>query len=102
MSAAALIALDDHGRIARSALVLGGVGTVPLRMAEVENVLAGNTPSAELVRQASEQCRGVDALDDALVPGSYRQSLAVVMARRALSTACARAGAPIAEAGIPA
>jgi carbon-monoxide dehydrogenase medium subunit len=102
VSAAALIALDGGGRIARSALVLGGVGTVPLRMTEVENVLAGNVPSMELVRQASEQCRGVDALDDALIPGSYRQSLAVVMARRALTTACARAGAPIATAGIPA
>ena len=73
------------------ALVLGGVSTVALRMADVENLLAGNPPSFELVRQASEQCRGVDALDDALVPGSYRRSLAVVMARRALATVAAAA-----------
>jgi carbon-monoxide dehydrogenase medium subunit len=102
VSAAALIALDANGRIARCALVLGGVGTVPLRMSELEDLLTGNTPSAQLVREASERCRGVDALGDALVPASYRQSLAVVMARRALATACTRAGAPIAEAGIPA
>ncbi|WP_427184407.1 FAD binding domain-containing protein [Bordetella bronchialis] len=102
VSAAALIALDAGGRIARSALVLGGVGPVPLRMDEVEGMLAGNAPTAELVRQASEHCRGVEALDDALVPATYRQSLAVVMARRALLTACARAGAPLPQAGIPA
>jgi carbon-monoxide dehydrogenase medium subunit len=100
VSAAALIALDPNGRIARGALVLGGVGAVPLRMSDVESMLLGNTPSASLVREAAEHCRGVDALDDALVPAAYRQSLAVVMARRALTTACERAGAPIAESGM--
>jgi carbon-monoxide dehydrogenase medium subunit len=97
VSAAAQIALDEHGRIARSALVLGGVDAVVLRMYQVEAALKGNTPSAALLRDAAEQCRAIDALEDALVPASYRRSLAAVMARRALMAACARAGSPIDE-----
>ncbi|OZI66732.1 FAD binding domain-containing protein [Bordetella genomosp. 11] len=93
VSAAALVMLDGRGQVARAALALGGVGTAPLRMTEVESMLLGNVPSEALVRDAAERCRNIDALDDALVTAAYRRSLAAVMARRALVAACTRAGA---------
>ena len=93
VSAAALILLNEQGRIQRTALTLGGINTVPLRMPNVETILAGNVPGPELIREASEMCRQVDAISDSMVTAAYRRSLAVVMARRALTTACIRAGA---------
>lgn len=91
-SAAALVMLDERGVITRAALVLGGVDAAPLRMGKIESLLVGNQPSEALVQQSAEMCRGIDALSDALVTSTYRKSLAVVMARRALKTACQRAG----------
>jgi carbon-monoxide dehydrogenase medium subunit len=92
VSAAALILLDGQGRISRAALTLGGIGTTPTRMPDVEATLIGNTPGAALLREACEQCRRIEALGDAMVTAAYRRSLAVVMSRRALATACIRAG----------
>jgi carbon-monoxide dehydrogenase medium subunit len=100
VSAAALILLDGKGAVAKAALALGGVGTAPLRMPEVEAMLLGNSPSETLLREASEACRTIEALDDALVTAAYRRSLAVVMARRALTAACTRAGAQFPQSRI--
>jgi carbon-monoxide dehydrogenase medium subunit len=60
-------------------------------MTEIENQLLGEIPTGVLIEHASERCRGIEALSDALITKEYRQSLAVVMAKRALSTACERA-----------
>jgi carbon-monoxide dehydrogenase medium subunit len=100
VSAAALILLDGKGAVAKAALALGGVGTAPLRMPDVEAMLLGNTPSEALLRDAAEACRNIEALDDALVTAAYRRSLAVVMARRALAAACTRAGAHFPQSSI--
>jgi carbon-monoxide dehydrogenase medium subunit len=91
VSAAALITVDDSGVITRAALALGGVGVAPLRMRAVEGLLVGHASSEALLREAAEECRHIEAMDDALVTGAYRRSLAVVMARRALTAALARA-----------
>ncbi|MDO9279494.1 MAG: xanthine dehydrogenase family protein subunit M [Polaromonas sp.] len=92
VSAAALILLDSMGVVIRASLTLGGVDVAPIRMTEIENLLLGEKPTDVLIEYASERCRGIEALSDALTTSEYRQSLAVVMAKRALSTACARAG----------
>ncbi|MDX3908033.1 MAG: xanthine dehydrogenase family protein subunit M [Pigmentiphaga sp.] len=91
VSAAALLLLDGAGRIARASLALGGVGSAPLRMREVEQALAGQVPTDAVLREAAESCRNIESMDDALVTADYRRSLAVVMARRALASAAARA-----------
>jgi carbon-monoxide dehydrogenase medium subunit len=91
VSAAALVTLDARGAIARAALVLGGVGVSPVRMRELESLLVGNKPTDALIDEAAQTCREVEALGDALITSAYRQSLAVVMARRALKKACGRA-----------
>ena len=94
VSAAALILLDSKGVIIRASLTLGGVDVAPVRMTEIENHLLGEIPTGVLIEYASERCRGIEALSDALITKEYRQSLAVVMAKRALSTACERASQP--------
>ena len=91
-SAAALLAADSEGRIARAALTIGGVATCPVRMTEIERALIGQAPSEALFRELAEQCRRIDAMSDVHAPASYRQQLACVLARRALWRAAKRMG----------
>jgi carbon-monoxide dehydrogenase medium subunit len=93
VSAAAMLLVDPAGRIARAALALGGVAATPLRMRDVEAALIGQTASPETLRAAAELCRKVEAVGDVYVSASYRQHLAVVMAKRALEQAFVRCGA---------
>jgi carbon-monoxide dehydrogenase medium subunit len=91
-SAAALLELDDSGKIKRASLTLGGVAVAPVRMGEVEKKLVGEAPSEDLFRELCEECRTVAAIEDVHAPASYRQHLGAVMARRALVAATTRAG----------
>jgi carbon-monoxide dehydrogenase medium subunit len=93
VSAAALLELDDGGRIKRAALTLGGVGPAPVRVRALEQALTGQLASTALFREASALCRDVEVLEDVHAPASYRQHLAVVLSRRALEQAHARVGA---------
>lgn len=93
VSAAVLLDLDGAGRIARAALTIGGMGTVPVRASEAERILTGQTPSAALFRDAAEACRGIEAIDDIHAPAHYRRHLAAVLAQRALAKAQGRSGA---------
>jgi len=88
--AAALLSVDAAGRITRASVTLGGIGPAPVRVTGVEQALVGQTASAALFRETTEACRSLDAMEDIHAPASYRQQLAVVMARRALDAALAR------------
>jgi carbon-monoxide dehydrogenase medium subunit len=90
VSAAALITEDAGGRIARASVAIGGMGTVPIRVAELERALIGQPPDDKFLREACEACRKLDAIDDVHAPASYRQHLAAVLSRRALEQARAR------------
>lgn len=92
VSAAALLDIDGGGMIRRAALALGGVGPLPLRMAEAETALVGEKGGEGAFAQAAALCAQAEAMSDALFPASYRQHLACVMARRALELAAERAG----------
>jgi aerobic carbon-monoxide dehydrogenase medium subunit len=98
VAAAALLHENAQGKILRTSLTLGGVGTAPLRVSEAERMLVGNSASEALFREAAETCRHVEAMDDVHVSAAYRQHLAVVLARRALETAHRR----VSGAGRPA
>jgi carbon-monoxide dehydrogenase medium subunit len=91
VSAAVLLEVDGVGKIKRSAVTLGGMGTGPVRASELEKALIGQAPSVDYLREACESCRKFEALDDVHAPASYRQHLATVMSRRALEKAYARA-----------
>jgi len=90
VSAAALLTRDGGGAITRASLTVSGVGPSPLRCAEAEAMLTGQSPSDELFRAAAETNRGIDALEDIHGSSAYRQHLATVMTRRALERAQAR------------
>jgi aerobic carbon-monoxide dehydrogenase medium subunit len=90
VSAAALLEADRSGRITRASVVVGGAGPVPVRAREVERALVGNRLSDPLLGEACESLRAIDAVGDVHAPASYRQQLAVVLARRALKTAHSR------------
>ena len=93
VSAAALLEAGPDGRITRAALTIGGIGPAPVRVAEVEGALIGQSGSEDAFADAAETCRGIEALDDIHAPACYRQRLAAVLARRALQKAWSRVGA---------
>lgn len=93
VSCAALVSLDDQGRIARASLTLGGVGIAPLRMRDAEATLLGRAPDGDALAAAAALCGQVDATGDSYVPAWYRRRLAAVLARRALDQAVQRARA---------
>jgi aerobic carbon-monoxide dehydrogenase medium subunit len=89
-SAAALIEADAAGKLTRISVTIGGMGTAPGRARELEQALLGQVPTKELLRDACESCRKLEAIDDVHAPASYRQHLAAVLSRRALEKAHAR------------
>jgi len=90
-SAAALVLRDGAGRIARAALVLGGIAAAPVRPRAAERALVGSRGEEAVIRDVGALSREVEAMGDALVPASYRRRLAGVMAERALRRALASA-----------
>ncbi|MGF7159342.1 carbon-monoxide dehydrogenase medium subunit [Rhodoligotrophos appendicifer] len=88
---AALMELSD-GKIARAAISLFGVGMAPVRLASAEVMLAGEAPRPELFEAAAASLDGVDFSTDAMASGAYRQRLARVLTRRALTDAARRGG----------
>jgi carbon-monoxide dehydrogenase medium subunit len=90
VSAAALLLEDGTGRISRARVIIGGMGMLPMRAAELEQALIGHAPDDKVLREACETCRKLDAIDDVHAPAAYRQHLATVLSRRALEQASAR------------
>ena len=90
-SSAVLLDVADGGEISKASVTLGGVGPSPLRVATVEEALAGEVGSKELFTEIAEKCREIDAMEDVYTPAWYRQHLAVVLTRRALAKAFSRA-----------
>jgi carbon-monoxide dehydrogenase medium subunit len=90
VSAAALLVEDGAGKIDRASVIIGGMGTVPIRAVELEQALIGRVPDDKHLQEACETCRKLEAIDDVHAPASYRQHLAAVLSRRALQQARAR------------
>jgi aerobic carbon-monoxide dehydrogenase medium subunit len=88
---AALLLLDGQGTVARAALAVTGVDTGPVRLGDAEAMLLGKAPDDALIAAAAETASSVPGLDDVHASKEYRRKLAVVMTRRALLTARARA-----------
>jgi CO/xanthine dehydrogenase FAD-binding subunit len=62
-----------------------------VRLGHAEAMLVGKTPDDALIAAAAETASAVPGLDDVHASKEYRRKLAVVMTRRALLTARARA-----------
>lgn len=91
-TASALIHLTD-GAADRVSVVLGGVGSTPLRRPEAESILLGAEPTTETIAEAAEAAAaGLDPPSDTFGSGNYRRKIARVLTRRALADAVSRAG----------
>lgn len=93
VSAAAAIALDGAGRIARASLTLGGATPTPHRLRATEQAIVGRDRSDAVIALVAEAGRKVDAMSDNVYPQWYRQRLAATMLERSLKQAFARAAA---------
>lgn len=78
----------DNGRIAEARVGLTNMGTTPLRASAVEQALAGTEASVGAVSSASNQAaEGTSPSSDLNGKSDYREHLARVLTRRAVSRA---------------
>jgi aerobic carbon-monoxide dehydrogenase medium subunit len=92
VSVAALLLFGADGKVERASLTLGGVGTGPLQMHDVEGALIGNNLTAEAIKESSQACGEIEVDDDPYTPAHYRKHLCRTLVARALETAAMRAG----------
>ncbi|QOZ08069.1 xanthine dehydrogenase family protein subunit M [Bradyrhizobium sp. CCBAU 51765] len=85
--AGALLEFAKDARIRRAAIVVFGVEPAPVRLAEAEQMLVGQTFSETLLAEAAAQASALDAMADVHVSAAYRRRLAGVVTRRALTEA---------------
>jgi carbon-monoxide dehydrogenase medium subunit len=90
-SAACLMAINSAGHIARVAIGVGGVGSVPIRLSDAEQMLLGTSGGADTFARAASHCEALEALDDFHGHAAYRRSVGMALVRRALMTAHERA-----------
>lgn len=94
--AAAVLALDDAGRISHVRVAITGVTAVPYRATKVEEALLGEKASGTLFASAAQQSADATAaLADLHASADYRAEMAAVVARRAIEKAITRAGGRI-------
>jgi len=91
VSVAALMAMDADGAIERVSLTLGGVGSGPMRMHDVESALIGKTLDAIAIKSAADACGAIDVDDDPYTPPHYRKHLCRTLVARALENVALRA-----------
>lgn len=91
VSAAALLEVSSEGTLRRTSVVVGGVGTGPVRCSEIEAELTGTRGGPEIHIKAAQACRGIDAMEDVHATQAYRRHLAEVLTIRALDAAYDRA-----------
>lgn len=92
VSVAALLLFGADGKVERASLTLGGVGTGPLRMYDVESALVGDALTVDAINAASQACGEIEVDDDPYTPAHYRKHLCRTLVARALETAATRAG----------
>jgi aerobic carbon-monoxide dehydrogenase medium subunit len=87
---AAMVGLED-GKMARTAVVVGGATANPVHAKSVESALAGKEPTEENISAAVDTMDIEATLGDSYASAEYRAHLAKVMAKRALMLAAERA-----------
>ena len=91
---AAIVSLDEAGRIGGARIALFSVGEGPVLARRAMASLPGATPTDEALRSAAALAGGedIDPPSDIHASAAYRRQLARVLTRRALERAAARAG----------
>jgi CO/xanthine dehydrogenase FAD-binding subunit len=92
VGAAALLALDESGRIVEGRLAITAVAPVCLRVPDAERALADSEPSADLFTAAAKHAAAAaKPIDDVRASADYRRAMVEVISRRALERALTRA-----------
>ena len=90
---AALVTLDDAGRVSRARLALCGAGPTPIRAREAERVLVGERPDGRALDEAVDRLTAAtDPPSDIHASAAFRKKLARHVGRQALELAARRAG----------
>jgi len=88
---AALITLDDAGRISRARIAITGLGQTPARANAAEKALLHEKPEARTIEQASAlAAEGLDLIADANGSSAWKAQLARAYTRRAIARALDR------------
>ena len=92
LAGAAAVVAKQGGKVTHCALALTGVGGAPF-LAGAGSTLVGSPGDATAIAKTAEAALGgVQVRADLHASAEYRKHLAIVMSRRALETALARAG----------
>jgi carbon-monoxide dehydrogenase medium subunit len=91
----AVVSLDKQGRCEETRLVYFSVGDGPVEAHQAAEILKGQEPTPESIREAAETAgdKDLDPNSDINASAEYRRHLAKVLGRRALLQAFERAGA---------
>lgn len=91
---AAVATLGGNGQCQAARLVFFGVGEGPVPARQAAEILAGETPSPEVILAAAETAANadIDPSSDVHASAEFRRHLAKVLARQALEEAFERAG----------
>lgn len=77
-------------------IAFGSVAPTPMRVPEIESVLEGREPTASLMEEVGDICKGlVRPVDDIRGSARYRCEMARILVKRALRDAWIRAGGEI-------
>jgi carbon-monoxide dehydrogenase medium subunit len=88
---AALITLDDAGRMSRARIAITGLGQTPARANAAETALLHEKPEAETIRRASDLAsEGLDLIADANGSIAWKAQLARAYTRYAIARALER------------
>ena len=87
IASAAVLLEMERGRIARAAVVVGGVDSRPQHLSVK---LEGRQVSGEVFNQVAEACDRLEAMNDAIVSAGYKNRVASAMVLRALEKAHGR------------
>jgi CO/xanthine dehydrogenase FAD-binding subunit len=91
VNAAAGLALDQDGRVAKARIALGAVAPTPVRARKAEEILLSRHPTAQLVAEAAAAVVGeISPISDLRGSADYRRKTSVVLVRRALETSLGR------------
>jgi carbon-monoxide dehydrogenase medium subunit len=90
---AALITLDNGGRVTRARLALCGAGPTPIRAREAERLLTDERPEGRVLDDAVEKmAAATDPPSDVHASATFRKKLARHVGRQAIELAVRRAG----------
>src|SRR2546425_551367 len=94
---AGVVTLDPRGRCQSARIACLSVGDGPVLLIEAGKLLAGQSPSEELLRAAADAAatRDIDPPSDIHASAAYRRQLVAVLTRRALARAFERAGSAL-------